>query len=88
MSEHEFDHSNARCPHLHEWRVALRIKRFLCMNLDGSIEDTGFALLVKCHCGANGVVMDPSPAEMRRATKPYRWFAFHRIRMLAPRETE
>lgn len=87
MSEHEHDYSNALCPH-HHWRVALRIKRFQRMKLDGSIEDTGPALLLKCDCGANGVVMDPSPAELRRATKPYRWFAFHRIRMLAPRETE
>ena len=82
MNEKEIDLSGVSYSHLHEWRVALRIGRFHVVKPDGAIEDTGPALLVRCDCGAMGIVSDPSPAELRRATKPYRWFAHQRIRMV------
>jgi len=66
--------------HIHEWRVALRVKGLQVVKPDGTFEDTVPALILRCgSCGALGMVPKPSPVEMRRATKPYRWFAHHRI---------
>jgi hypothetical protein len=72
--------SDAPGEHVHEWRVALRIRRNLIARDNGTVHDHGPALLLRCGCGNLGMVVDPSPAEMRRATKPYRWFAHHRVR--------
>jgi hypothetical protein len=63
----------------HEWRVESRIgSRVILVN--GEVRNTGPMLLLRCRsCGAIGTVGDPSSAELRRAAKPYRWFAVQRI---------
>ena len=66
----------------HEWWVALRVGSLFASTPDGGVQKTGPSLLVRCGCGALGMVSDPSPAELRRAANPYRWFAFQRIRMV------
>ena len=67
------------CTHFHEWRVRARIGN-RAVSVDGELKNTGPALLLCCErCGRLAIVNDPSLAELRRANKPYRWFADHRI---------
>jgi len=63
----------------HEWRVENRIgSRTVC--IDGKAVNTGPSLLLRCRtCRVFGIVGDQSPAELRRAAKPHRWFAVQRI---------
>lgn len=63
----------------HEWRVESRIANH-AIAVDGELRNTGPSLLLRCSsCGAYAIVGDPSPAELRRAAKPHRWFAVQRI---------
>jgi len=71
----------------HEWRVIGRCHHNYTAYADGPLSNLGPSLLVMCDCcGAVGMAMNPSPAEMRRATKPHRWFAHYRIRLIGRAE--
>jgi hypothetical protein len=67
--------------HFHEWRVVARVGGRAVVSHD-QWKDTGPMLLLWCGCGMVGMVVDPSLAEVRRAAKPYRWFAHHRIQLI------
>jgi len=81
VNEHDFDLSEVPYTHFHEWRVVARVGGRSVVT-DDNWKDTGPMLLLWCGCGVVGVVVDPSPAEVRRAAKPYRWFAHSRIQLI------
>jgi hypothetical protein len=86
VSGNELDMSDIPYTHLHEWRVEARIGNGM-VSVDGELRETGPVLLLRCEpCGARGMVNDPSPAELRRASKLHRWFAHHRIRLIVRTE--
>jgi len=68
----------------HEWWVIGQVHHTYADDYgDGPLSDLGPSLLLRCDCcGAVGMATNPSPPEMRRARKPHRWFAHHRIRLI------
>ncbi len=86
MNGNELDLSDIPYTHFHEWRVEARIGNRM-VSVAGELKETGPALLLRCEpCGRVAIVNDPSPAELRRANKPYRWFAHHRIQLIGRAE--
>lgn len=80
MNEDNFDLSDVPYSHHHEWRVVGLIGLHFLAAGDGEKNGMQPGLLLRCEpCGCFGIVKDPSPAELRRAYRPYRWFAHHRI---------
>lgn len=70
----------------HEWRIESRLGDREIL-VDGEARKLKPFLQLRCQlCGAWGIVGDPSPAEVRRAAKPHRWFAVQRIGMVGRTE--